>query len=785
MHSLRLKIFLLFCALLLVVEAFTLGTLYASMREQVGRGVRQQLDVGRQVFLAQFESRRRHLSAYSRVIAKDFGLLSALHDDPRSLLVALNNHRNRVGADLAIITDTSGRVLADTGHVGNADATDDVDTSFSSVSLEADSVVERSLFLEHGAQTYQLVVAPLLAPNPVGRLYLGFVVDDELARQFESITALQVSFIARDNANAHVVASTLPQTLHARLAATITQNERQYAKLPLDDGSYIHLAVPLAEDSGDSMFALLMQSEDAALAAYLPWWRQIAEVSMAVLLLGLAGAWAVARSVVKPVRLLADQADAIASGNYAERIAIRERGEIGDLIRAFNQMQAAISDREASIRYNAYHDPLTGLVNRYRLEQIVDERIAETAASGTRLGVLVLDLDRFKDINETLGYHAGDRLLRDVGMRLEDLIGDSGVVARLGGDEFGVLLSNVSVGAINEQLESLHAALRQPYHADDLALHISAGIGTAVFPEHGGDATTLLRHADAARFVAKEKRLRYAVYDGAQDRYSLLRVSLLGELQTAMDRGDLLLHYQPKLDLRDDAVREAEALLRWQHPSYGMIPPDEFIPMVERTGNIQLLTLWVIESALRQIAEWSRAGIALQVAVNISADDLRNPALAASVRDSLRRTGVPPEQLKLEITESAVVEDEKPVLDSLAQLHALGIALAIDDYGTGYSSLAQLKKLPVDEIKIDKSFVLGLDRNTDDEIIVRSTVELGHTMGLRVCAEGVESAAALRVLRKIGCELVQGYHIGRPMPAAQFAAWFHARGWVEAATKTT
>lgn len=773
MNSLRLRIFLLFCGLLVAIEAVTLATLYTSMREQVQRGIDQQLDVGREVFLAQFESRRRHLSIYSQVIAKDFGLLSSLHDDPRSLQVALDNHRKRVGADLAIVTDMDGRVLADTGTPA-----DGTGAHLPFAATGSDDA--RSHFLRHGDRTYQLVAAPLLAPNPVGRLYLGFVIDDALARQFESITSLKVSFVSRA-ASDTVIASTLPLATHAPLLAQLAGFGTARELVGLGDDEYVSLAVPLEGDLRHGMVALLQQSEGAALAAYRPWWTQVAEVAALVLLAGFGGAWLLARRIVEPVRLLARQADAIAGGNYEQNISIHEKGEIGELVRAFNQMRSAIAERESSIRYNAYHDSLTGLVNRYRLERLIDERASRAGAP--RFAVVVLDLNRFKDINDTLGHHAGDRLLREVAARLAATVADQGVAARLGGDEFGVLLDDVGVASLPERLEALHLALREPFAEDELTLHLGAGAGVAVFPEHGQDAATLLRHADAARFIAKERRVRHEIYDGAQDRYSLLRVSLLGEMQAAMRNGDMQLHFQPKLDLVEDAVIEAEALLRWRHPVYGMIPPHEFVPMAEHTGNIHELTGWVIEAALRQAAEWSRQGIELRLAVNISAHDLRNPALLDCLHDSLRRTHTQPAQLKLEITESAVVENETTVFESLQQLHELGIALAIDDYGTGYSSLAQLKRLPVNEIKIDKSFVMALERSNDDEIIVRSTIELGHLMGLDVCAEGVESAAALRLLKQLGCQTAQGFEVARPMPAAEFAAWFRARGWLASAAQ--
>ena len=502
------------------------------------------------------------------------------------------------------------------------------------------------------------------------------------------------------------------------------------------------------------------------------------EVFIGALLLAFLGAWFVARDVVKPVRLLLEQARAIEAGDYAEPITARPRGELGQLVDKFNGMQQAIAQREASIRHNARHDALTGLPNRGYLEQIISEALPPDAGtSETRLAVLVVGLDRFKDINDTLGYEAGDRLLREVAVRLKECAGAEGVTARLGGDEFGLLLRNVPLRDIQARLARFAKAFASPYTADGLTLHLSAGIGVACHPDHGRDAATLLRHADMAKWTAKQKRLPFVIYDGSQDRFSRLRLSLLGELQQAIQNGDLVLHYQPKVDLAERKVTGAEALVRWQHPIYGLVPPGDFIPMLEHTGNITLVTSWALNAVCQQAKTWQQAGMPLRLAVNMSAYDLRDDTFVESVEKTLYDGGTDPSLLALEITESAVMEDVDQTVAAFLRFRQLGLTLSIDDYGTGYSSMAQLKRLPLDELKIDRSFVMGLDRNEDDEAIVRSTIELGHNMGLGVVGEGVESRAGLNVLRKLRCDLAQGYYISRSLPADKFEAWWQAGHW--------
>lgn len=765
----------MFCALLMALEILTLAIAYIAMRDQIDRNLQRQLEVGREVFLSQFESRRHHLSVYSRVIGRDYGLLSTLHEDARSLQVALDNHRNRVGADLAIVTDMEGSILADTERPDAAGA------GFAPSFRVGDPVGE-GRFLRHGGNTYQLVTSTLLAPNPVGRIYLGFEVDEELAEEFQSITALDVSFVSIED-SPQVVASTMAPSYHDLLSESSPALTDGVGIVTVGGKHFASLAVPLALNQDAGLLAVLQTSRDEALAAYRPWWQRIAEVSVLILLAGFAGAWVLARGVVRPVRRLSEQAEAIAAGDYERKFSIGKRdagsGEIEELVKAFRKMQSAIAEREASIRYNAYHDSLTGLINRHRLEQLIDECM-ERASPRQRCAVLTLGLSRFRDINDTLGYHVGDRLLRDIGGRLDKAVEARGIVARLGGDEFGILYHSVSIESIKDELQHLTEVLSRPFNEENLTLHIGFNMGVAVFPDHGREPAVLLRHSDTARLLAKDKRVAHEIYAGSQDRYSLLRVGLLGELQAAMDKGDICLHFQPKLNLLTGAVEEVEALLRWEHPTYGMVPPQEFVPMVERAGNIHVLTMWVIEVALRQMAAWSEANIDLAVSVNISAHDLYNEGLLEGIRHCLTETGMSPSRLKLELTESAVVEEQQRILGTLRSFHELGLTLSIDDYGTGYSSLAQLKKLPFDELKIDKSFVLEMDRNADDEIIVRSTIELGHLMGMSICAEGVESRASLELLKALTCDKAQGYHIARPMPAAELITWLEGRRRPEA-----
>jgi diguanylate cyclase (GGDEF)-like protein len=438
-------------------------------------------------------------------------------------------------------------------------------------------------------------------------------------------------------------------------------------------------------------------------------------------------------------------------------------------------MLDGISQREAQILRLAFEDTLTGLPNRAMFIDRLQQVLRQTRRSADPVTVMLLDLDRFKLINDSLGHPAGDQVLRDVASRLRDVLRESDTVARLGGDEFALLLPGSPPERVNQIVERVLRVLEAPILLEDQPVDVGASIGIATWPEDGDDADTLLRHADVAMYVAKRAGSGHARYDQRFEAAPQGQLSLLGELRRAVEQDELLLHYQPKVSLADGRVHRAEALVRWLHPERGMVPPGDFIPFAEQTGYIRQISRWVIGEGIRQAAQWHRQGLDIAVSINVAARDLMSSDLLAYVSDMLDRHGVPASQVCLEITESGVMEDPARALDTLARLHTKGLRLSIDDFGTGYSSLAYLKKLPVKELKIDRSFVMHLVDDADDAAIVRSTIELGHNMGLEVVAEGVEGQAEVDLLAQLGCDEAQGYFFSRPLPAAAFEEWLHAR----------
>jgi diguanylate cyclase (GGDEF)-like protein len=423
------------------------------------------------------------------------------------------------------------------------------------------------------------------------------------------------------------------------------------------------------------------------------------------------------------------------------------------------------------IQHKAYHDDLTDLPNRTLFNDRAELALREASANGTRLAIMLIDLDRFKDVNDTLGHDSGDRLLRAIAADLPSDMRVGDTVARLGGDEFGIIALDISdQTAVLALAQKVRTVLAQPRRIDGIELTVDASIGIALSPDHGTEVETLMRRADVAMYRSKETHTP-ALYESEHDHYSPQRLSLISDLHRAIARGELIVDYQPQCEPASGQLLGVEALVRWMHPERGLLMPDEFIPLAEHTGLIREVTAHVLDTALRQCREWWDAGQTLTVAVNISARDLLDAGFPGEVEAALAHWGVEPGLLELEITEKTALTDLPRARAILAELNHLGVRLAIDDFGTGNSSLAYFRRLPVDALKIDRSFVMRMLRSGDDAAIVRSTVLLGHELGLRVVAEGVESAESNQWLAEVGCDVVQGFYYGRGMAPDGIASW--------------
>ncbi|MBI2214858.1 MAG: EAL domain-containing protein [Acidobacteria bacterium] len=434
-----------------------------------------------------------------------------------------------------------------------------------------------------------------------------------------------------------------------------------------------------------------------------------------------------------------------------------------------------VSERRAqmeALRHQALHDALTGLPNWSLLEDRLRQTVLGSARRDEVAAIVMIDFDHFKDVNDTYGYAVGDAILREAGIRISGSVRATDTVARVGGDEFAVLLPAVGNRDVAERIaRKVLTAFEQPVDVDGHKFDIAVSIGIALFPAHGSDGDALRRRADIAMYVAKEAQAGYAVYSETSDRHRSGYLAVAHELRRAIDGGELLLHYQPKAHLRSGLVTRVEALVRWHHPERGMVPPMQFIPLAERTGLVKPMTTKILDIAMAQCRAWQAEGTPISIAVNLSTRTLQESFLPELIESLLDRWKVEPQFLKLEITESSMMSEPDRVISMLEKVHAMGVHLSLDDFGTGFSSLAYLRRLPVDEIKIDKSFVKEMTRNASDAEIVRATIDLAHNLGRQVVAEGIEDADTWAMLRELGCDLGQGYFLSKPLPSAELSDW--------------
>jgi len=500
---------------------------------------------------------------------------------------------------------------------------------------------------------------------------------------------------------------------------------------------------------------------------------------LATLLAGFIGLQALHATAIKPLRALAAQLRRIQQdkGELGKEVHLNGNAEIVELGTGFNAMTTRLRDLYEKFERMAFTDALTQLPNRVMLLERLRREIVQARDGQKSFALLIMDLDHFKEINDTLGHHIGDVLLQQIGVRLRAKLRESDMLARMGGDEFALILPHVDDKQAAMAARMLLQGLRAPFMVDEQRLDVGASVGIALYPDHGVDANTLIQRADVAMYAAKRGNGGYAFYDGKQDKHHPRHLAFLGELRHAVEQEQFTLYYQPIVDLQTGQVCAAEALVRLPRPQEDLMLPDRFIPLMEQTGMIRGLTPWVLGETLREGAVLNGNGTPLIISMNLSMRDLQDPFLVDSFSEMLASHKSAAEWLQLEITESAVMTDPAHVLEVLKRLSAMGLKLALDDFGTGYSSMTYLKKLPLDTIKVDKSFVIGMSGDANDAAIVRTSIDLAHNFGRTVIAEGVENAEALQKLKDFGCDMAQGLYISRPLPAAELQEWLAKSSW--------
>lgn len=765
--SFQARIACVLIALLLVVVAAVFLAVKAATGDAVRSQAQTQLEVGTRVFADVMDMRGKRLRDAVQLVSADFGFRDAVaSSDASTIRSVLLNHGSRISASDMFLLSMDGTVVASTVP----QIVEGSKFPFDQALRDARRKRQSTVIVPGGGVPHLLVESTVLAPLPIGRVVMGFSMDADLAQSLRSLSGLEVSFLTVENGKPGQLISTQPAELDDSLIALMLNPAEDRIHIT-EHGGLSFLSQTMVLDSIDGtqeqVFALLQSPMDKAMLAFAPLDEKIFWISIVALLASLIGTLGLARSVSQPVQTLAEAARRIGEGDYKTPVTLARSDELGQLASAINTMQQGIAVREDKLAHNALHDALTGLPNR----ALAIERLSSSIAAQRAMTLLYLSIDNYLAISDAFGSAGVDQLLQQIGKRLQDTLQPGDTLARLTANEFLVLLDHTGSDSAVARADQLQRMLSEPQHVDNNDVTLECSVGIASYPEHGNSSEELLKRAAIARQDAANLPGRLQVYQDGRDLAHQRQICLIRDLRHAAKKGELILHYQPKLDIRQGTVRQAEALLRWTHPRFGNVSPAEFIVLAERTGSIQLLTNWVIEECMRQLAEWSRRGLHLQVSVNISADDLHGDHLVDHVVKLLKLYGVPAEQLIFEITESAIMREPAQALVVLNRLRELGISLSVDDFGTGYSSLAHLKRMPVQELKIDQSFVRNLDETSEDAVIVRSTIEMSHNLGLKVVAEGVEYEHSLKLLERWHCDTAQGYLISRPLPAAAFEAW--------------
>lgn len=773
-HRLENRIVALFIILILLVQLAGFIAIRKAIDENARASIRDELIIGERVFLRLLEQNADKLTQGARLLASDFGFRQAIGTDDRETITSvLENHGARIGSTLSMLIGTDQRVKASTQAYPSTDlqrsALELVSKAVAANGASDTVIVDDNLF--------QIVAVPVRAPVVIGWVVMAFPVDQKLISDMRALSSLQVSVLVSTRAGQwQQDISTLAKPESSMLMAQLPQSPAGSSFIPqlsIADNDYSARLLVLAKGlDNQSAVAVLQRSISEAVAPYRRLQLILLSISIIGVIMAIFASAFVARRITSPLRALADIAKRLGTGDYRARIDIKGGDEIGKLADAFESMRSGIANRELEIRRLAYWDPLTDLPNRVQFATLLNTAIERAKTTGGQCHILMMDLDRFQHVNDVLGHSFGDSLLRQVGRRLEQqLERENDKVARLGGDEYAILLPATDQIEAVRQAKRILSSLEVPLSIDEQTVDLGAGIGIAGYPENGENSDTLLSNAEVAMYVAKRRGSGYTVYEPSIDKSSQESLSLLSELRRALDRNEFLLYAQPKVDLASGRVVGAEALVRWMHPEKGFIGPDNFIPFAETTGFIRMLTSWMLGKTAILCSELQKRGISLKFSVNLSTRDLLDQDLPQHFADILARNNLSPSSMCLEITESAIMDDPVRAQVTLERLHAMGVELAIDDFGTGYSSLAYLKRLPVDELKIDKSFVMNMEHDADDAKIVKSTIDLGHNMGLRVVAEGLETLAVWNLLRQMGCDQAQGYFMSKPMPGDRFIEW--------------
>lgn len=769
--SFRNKIIVLIVGVVWLTQLATFISVISTTDRNVRREVNNGLISATKIYERLVDNRNSQLLNAVEILSADFGLKEVIATgDAATIRSAILNHGRRINAGIIRVLSLDGKEITSTEGV-IADKTEIDYEALIATAEESgfllDTVVSRDVL-------YQSVLVPVLAPTPIAWILIGFSIDDMEADGLKQLIGADITFVLEKNNKRMIAATTLPVALRQEmLEKSDNFNMPQYhiATININEDDYLTSIHTLSATNKDVQ-VLLQHSVNDAMKPYKALKNEILYISIVFSIIAIALAVYMAGSITRPVKKLVTAASRIEEGDYETTIDIKSNDEFGKLADTFNQMQAGIAQREQRLIRHAHYDELTGLANRLLITDRIDNAIERAKRGNNEFSLLLFSISQFKDINASFGHVVGDTVLNEVARRISSRIRASDAAARIGGDEFLVLLEGAQSDVAIKIAESMLITVKNTIDLGTAKINLNLHAGIVNYPEHGHNALELIRRVDVAMNKSRDNFSEIAQYEPGTDEGHLRQLSIVSGLKKAAEEDQFVLNFQPKVDAYTGEVLELESLIRWTNPDYGYMPPDEFIPIAEQSGNIPLLTDWVLKNALHQCKLWrEQHNLSINISVNLSAVDLLNPELPDLISHYLQLNGVNPSQLILEITESAVVRDTNFALQLLNKIKVAGVSLSIDDYGTGFSSLAKLKQLPVSELKIDKSFVMNLTEDGDDAAIVLSTIELGHNMGLKVTAEGVENAKGQKLLKQYGCDMLQGYYICKPLLANEFPNW--------------
>lgn len=761
--SYQQRLVILLAGLVAVTLVTVISATLWSTEVSVLRNSDRELEVSERVFSQLLELREQQLRQGAGILADDFGFRQAIASaDDDTIISALVNHGQRIEAELMTVLSPEGDILV-SSH----------DVDFTAEQMVGRWSERASGILRAEGELFQAVVVPVRAPNVIAYVLFGFAVDSELASELESLTMSHVSFVYAPGNSEQIVITSKNEMMERDLTQFLTHQSTQLSDWQ-DQFQLNTRWLPMTQfgqsnEADSALYVLLASSLEDAQAPFTLLKRSLWLIAGVTLIAAISIAILLGRQVTQPLRELTRIAARIRSGHYAEPIAIKRTDELGELAQGFNKMQSAIAEREAKISHQLTHDELTRLPNALSLKQAVDAWCSEKKS----FTLVLVNCQNFRQLNSMYGPSICDRMLVALSERVAKEMSSQESLYRLQGDEFVLLIEDGESSrdaCFVRVLEAFNRGVR--LGTVHYALRFNAGRTHA--PGDAKDFDGLIRNAQFARASAHRAKQAYGDYREGMELRAMRALAISNALPTAISNNELSLVFQPKVDAKTRHCLGVEALLRWQSEDLGWVGPDEFIPIAEQSDLIHELTQWVCRTALETIAVWRSQGVQTSLSVNFSASDLLESEVIVALHDVITRLGVPSDAFVIEVTENAMIEQSERVSDVLTELRALGFGISIDDYGTGFSSLLQLRSLHATELKVDRSFVMNLEHNPADQTIVQSTIEMAHRLGLSVVAEGVESEAAARLLSDWGCDTLQGYFFSKPRGADEFLTWYQA-----------